>query len=422
MNVAGTGSPAGGGDAGASSAGDAGAPEPSSAGAPPATGDDDAVAQMAAWRERKALATCERQLRCIPLWPSLDDCLANADNWPDYSRYFGGVDQDVYFASKFTLADPAVLDACIDAVTNLPCDDSRTPYEACLDVLVPDVPRKQGDRCAHDSGYVMAPACDAGLVCTGSYFCDTCEPLPPASTEGQACDFDEDCAAGLACVRAACVPYASLPGAGEACSAPGVCRDGLECGSGGTCFLQSGEGAPCDPNDPDSCFRDLLCEVDAATGNPTCHAFGGPGATCARATGVGTAGCDENDWCVFATADAPTGTCGVAPLTAGPCALFGGDSTYFCPAGSYPDADQTSSTALPASCSCKPALGLGARCHADPECGQGYCGDADGDGDDDDLRCTALLPDGAPCSSASPNHCASEVCDPDTGTCGAQCQ
>lgn len=411
--------PGHGGDGGRSeeSANDAGGSAGSPAVAPSDAGTDDATRALYAWRERFAAASCARQLACRAFWSSQDDCLQWAKTYPDYARFFGGVDEDRAIASTHTLAAGAVLDGCIAAVTSAPCDDSRTPYEACLDVLVQKDARERGEPCAEYSPYIGPPRCGAGLVCAGVYPCLTCEPLPRAGVRGEACSTDEDCAPGLACVRAACREYASLPGQGESCAEAGTCRGALHCSVySERCVRPGAENDPCDPSEADTCLRDLTCSVDA-TGDGRCHAFAHRGGPCPRSVDASAASCDDDSWCVFETPDAPSGTCGIAPLSAGPCALYSQDSSYFCPVGTYAETSAADATTLPSACDCKPQRELGAPCDADVECLQGFCDGADSS----DRRCVPLLDDGAACTPATSTHCAAFAGCNATGTCGRAC-
>ncbi len=401
----------------------AGAPAESSAGAPAKSGAaapaGSGAGAMAAWRERLAAANCARDQRCGPLWPSEDDCLTEAATWPDYVRFFAGLDQDAYLASTHTLAAAGVLDACIAAVTGTPCDDFRTSYETCLGVLVPNAPRPSGEPCAYDSPFILAPACAPGLDCSEPYVCGVCEPLAPARNAGEHCSASQDCVAGLACVSAVCVPYASLPGEGEGCSGGGACRDGLACLSDSwLCARPAAENQPCEP-DANSCLRNLTCVSDPSTGNATCRRHARRGDACPRGSVYGSpAACDRSNWCVFATSDAATGTCDIAPLGAGPCSLFADDGGYCCPAGTYPDADLVPWTELPAACTCKPLLALGAPCEADLQCADGFCGGSEPSGP----QCVPPLTDGAACAPADAGHCAAgSRCDLESGACVAEC-
>jgi hypothetical protein len=327
-------------------------PVPSGAPADPAP--DDAALAFGAWRERLAAATCARELACWAFWSSEEDCLQAASTNPAYVRFFGGIDEDTYVTATHTLAPAPVLDACIAAVTTAPCDDSRTPYEACLDVLVQKDPRQRGEPCAEYSPYVDATACGVGLVCTGAYPSLTCEPLPPAATEGGTCGGDRDCAPGLACVRDVCRECTSLPGEGESCADTGTCRGALHCSIySELCVRPGAEHDACDSSEADSCLRDLTCILDATTGNASCHAFARRGDACPRSVDASAAACDDDSWCVFETPDAPSGTCGVAPTSAGPCALFAQDSSYFCPVGTDADPSSADSGSLPTSCNCE---------------------------------------------------------------------
>ncbi len=399
------------------SAGESGAAgTPSAAGAPSAV---EPVAAMAAWRSRLAAARCARDHRCGPLWSSAADCLEDANTWPAYVRFFGGIDEDEYLAATHTLAEPALLDACVNAVTGSPCDDSRSPYAACLGVLVPKTPRQSGEPCVYDSPYVLAPECASGLVCSEPYGCGICVPLPPPRVEGENCSRGEDCAFGLVCLARTCRPSSALPAEGEPCADSGACRSGLTCAlDSQLCVRVEAEDEPCDPG-AYSCLNDSTCVTDANTGSAQCRAYARRGDACPRVSTYGDGqACNRSNWCVFATADAPTGTCGIAPLAPGPCALFSDDSSYFCPVGTYPDAE-TDELEPPAACTCKPALELGARCESDLQCAHGYCGS---DRDGDDRRCVAFLRDGAVCAPKDLAHCASpRGCDAQAGTCIAAC-
>jgi hypothetical protein len=391
------------------------------AGAPAPAGafSNDAALALRAWRERLAAATCARQLACWAFWSSEDDCLQSANTYPDYARFFGGVDEDSAIASTHTLAGGAVLDGCIAAVTGSPCDDSRTPYAACLDVLVQKDARERGEPCAEYSPYLEATRCGVGLVCAGTYPCLTCEPLPRAGITGEACSASQDCAPGLACVRGACREYASLPGQGESCAEAGTCRGALHCSLySKRCVRPGAENDACDRTEADTCLRDLTCSADVAAGDARCHAFAPRGSPCPRSLGAAAASCDDDSWCVFETSDAPSGTCGIAPLSAGPCALFSQDSSYFCPAGTYADTSPADATTLPSACDCKPQRELGVPCDADVQCLQGFCDGAD----PSDHRCVPLLADGAACSPATSTHCAASAGCNATGTCGRACK
>jgi len=339
--------------------------------------------------------------------------------WPAYVRFFAGVDQDAYLASTHTLADAALLDACVNAVAVARCDDSRSPYEACLNVLVPKAPRQDGEPCVHDSPYILAPGCAPGLVCSEPYGCGVCVPLPPPGADGESCSGSADCASGLVCIASTCRAASALSGAGESCAGAASCQSGLTCAfDSEVCVPRQAEDEPCDP-DAYACLNDLTCVTDTDTGAATCRAYARRGDACPRVSIYGDRqACNRSNWCVFATPDATTGTCGIAPTTPGPCALFADDGSYFCPAGTYPDAD-LGELAPPAACSCKPTLELGARCQSDLQCGHGYCA-AGRDGEDG--CCVPLLPDGAVCAPNDIGHCASlRGCDADAGTCIAEC-
>jgi hypothetical protein len=389
------------------------------AGAAGASTSLEPVAAMAAWRTRLAAAECARELRCGSRWANEEDCVEDAETWPAYVRFFGGIDEDEYLASTHTLAPSALLDACIDAVTRTRCDDARSSYEACAGVLVAKAPRQSGEPCVYASPYVLAPACAPGLVCSEPYGCGVCVPLPPPHAEGETCTRSEDCAPGLVCLASTCRASSTLSAEGEPCDGARACRADLTCAfDSQRCVRLNGENEPCDP-DAYSCANDLTCVTDASTGEATCRAHARRGDACSRVATYGDGrACNRSNWCVFATPDAPAGTCGVAPAAPGPCALFADDSSYFCPAGTYPDVD-LAELAPPAACTCKPDLELGARCRADVQCGHGYCAT---DRDGDDGRCAPLLPDGASCTPDDGEHCASlHGCDADSGTCSAEC-
>lgn len=405
--------------AGASGVAAAGAAGVVAAGAAGAPGLGDPVAAMAAWRTRLAAANCAREQRCGPLWSSEDACLVDADMAPAYVRFFGGVDQDAYLASTHTLAAPAVLDACVTSVATTPCDDARSSYEACLSVLVPKAARESGEPCAYDSPYIQAPACAPGLVCSNPYGCGVCTPLPEPGTAGEACLSSTDCAAGLACVSSLCRASSTLSAEGSACDAASACQAGLTCAfDSQTCVRRAGEDEACDPS-AYACLQDLTCVADAASGLATCRPYARRGEACPRvSTYWDAAACDRSNWCLFATADAPTGTCGIASTAVGPCTRFADDVSYYCPVGSYPDTD-LQELGPPAPCTCVPLVELGGSCQSDVQCAHGFCATAD---DDEVGHCVPRLPEGAACAPNDLGHCASfRGCDADAGTCSAEC-
>jgi hypothetical protein len=374
-----------------------------SAGLAAAGRPEDGAASIGAWDQRVNRVACEREVRCGRFsavercmeWRNEPAMYATLGLDAAYASFFGGVDTLSYLATEYRPADEATLQACLDEITAGACDPSLFRPAVCEGTLVPKAPRAAGDACSAPSPYLPDRPCEKGLDC----ICGACLPVSDQSpAEGEPCEPGDDCEPGFTCLSLGSAPArcAPTPALGEPCSWD--CTEGA-CSSG-VCLPIRGLGEIC--NDTVVCQFDLTC----AEGRCVVSA-GLDGAPCTRDPGQ----CLR--FCVFPSADANEGTCGV-PSSTGPtpCSTFAGDGSPFCPAGTY----RAEPASDPNDCSCLPHLALGAACNDQTTfdawqapCGDAFCSNG---------TCVARYPAGSACVDGS--ECAvGLVCDTTTRTCAA---
>jgi hypothetical protein len=290
----------------------------------------------------------------------------------DYVRYFGGVSARAVTVQSYTLASEEDRRACLDAIAGAPCSQRITQIDACASILIPRRAITAGGTCNWGT-WAGAPACAPGLVCRGASgaACGTCTAAEYA--DGHPCDYDDDCQGGR-CLSTgdggwACGSPSSQKGVGEPCATFADCRDNLICtyGVDAVCVQWARVGEPCTPERSIFCVRGATCSTEVGTG--TCQPLLPDGAACPRGRDPARACLD---WCVFPSADAPEGTCGIPPSGPGPCAAYRDDHSLFCPAATYQEAEADAGP-YPATCMCRAQRPEGAACDAAVQCLTGLC-------------------------------------------------
>ncbi len=225
---------------------------------------------------------CPDSLRvCTPRYKLGEACKSNIDaECPDDARCFGGVCTPfVDVAAGDPCSDVARCPSgteCKDALCYTPRHDIAVGgaciYDTCDAGLVcklgfcyrPVTNVLVGGDCAHDQ-------CAAGLLCKAGLKCS----LP--AQEGDACQFPEECAAGLDCrwgvadTAGTCRPPLPLVNEGGVCG-DAHCAPGLVCATNevngmstpATCRRQGVAGDPCSVDV--ACRAPFVCRYPSATG------------------------------------------------------------------------------------------------------------------------------------------------------------
>jgi hypothetical protein len=273
-----------------------------------------------------AQALCDYEVRC-GLFADQAGCLAFGQTAPDATL------QPLLDSGKATF-DGVAAQACLDAISTVPCDQTqmaaRVVPDACSRFVrgtvamggaceqnaecqsgACDVPDCGSACCSGTCGAAQAPggsgdpcatrACDAGLACSTAS--DTCVPL---AGSGAGCTLPSDCDYGLGCAGGICQP---LPAVGQPCAA-GQCADvGAVCNASGTCVMLGLPGAPC--TTAADCSPYATCDV----ANGTCAALPTAGQAC-------TTECSDGSYC--------NGTCMVPGSDGAPCTRDGQCASRYC--------------------------------------------------------------------------------------------
>lgn len=308
------------------------------------------------------------------------------------------------FEPAFNLGTAAEQDACVAEVDASACSAPGTSGPACRTALAPTQLLTNGALC-HQPGTEYLGTCDVGLTC--SWDMQECGHCTALSGLAGACGNDTSCQEGLYCHdpnHTGSGTCAAEKGRNAACDGYGECVGNLVCaGPSGsrTCTERVGVNAACDDA---TCLGDLSCA--GASGSRTCVPYLALGATCTRNSEPPC-----GNYCVFATKDAPSGTCqtlSALPAAGQPCAYSG--SYGVCANGAYPQETENSAGGQTA-CECQPAQPNGQPCLRDSECtsevcvGVNYATTPTTPG-----ACTAKLANGQECNY-SDSHCQSDNCD-----------
>jgi hypothetical protein len=157
---------------------------------------------------------------------------------------------------------------CVDDVEN-PVNAGAYSYDAveagaCLHGL-----KKVAADCSTD-GDDEPDACDRFLV--------------GVKTQGQACEYDDECVSGLECYPESCT---KMPTAGQACLEWGMCAWEYFCGPDDLCLAYLGSGQVC--GDGLYCDDDLYCSEESQN----CRPYPGQGGDCADSYGS----CADDYYC-----------------------------------------------------------------------------------------------------------------------------
>jgi hypothetical protein len=253
-----------------------------------------------------------------------------------YLNYFGGVDILDHLQIEYELADEDDLADCVAAQRDVECATFQPSPPACKRALNPRMPRAAGQSCETDDPYLLAD-----LPCQGDLQCrhGVCEQRALAG-EGQSCERNDHCEAGLVCLNLTCrVPSRLGEPCGSSC-VEGVCVDSE---AGPTCVEALGLDESC--TDTSECQRDLACE----------------GGRCIAKTQLAGEPCVRNRdgclaFCVFETPDAPQGTCGDpsfdAPIA---CSFYDSNGSMYCPLGydSSAQGAEQNEFGYPTRCECR---------------------------------------------------------------------
>jgi hypothetical protein len=284
-------------------------------------------------------ALCTYEVRC-GLFADQASCLA-------YDLITVDANFAAVVASGKTTFDPDEAQACLDATTNLPCDQTtegaRVTADACTKVVTGtgsagdacsqnaecasascEIPDCQQECCQGMCIAAQAPAglgepcvtrmCDTGLQCSADT--QTCAPL---STAGTSCMLSDECAYGLGCANGTCK---MLPLVGEPCPDQVCAELGATCDASSTCAMVGLPGAACMISEDCSPYVTCdettdLCEALPTLGEPcttacsdgsfcnledgsggSCTAPGPDGATCKRNAECANEYCDDNGMCM----------------------------------------------------------------------------------------------------------------------------
>jgi hypothetical protein len=181
------------------------------------------------------------------------------------------------------------------------CADAGSAF-TCADLLGHKLP---------DACQVVAGNLADGAACSDDAQCKnklcrkkataTCGACSSPSAGGASCERTADCASGLACANAVCVPYGA---AGGTCDDAHPCNPTLTC-RGGTCAEALALGATCTATGDCGLLQGAVCHptkkvcvtVDTAAAGAACNAVGEGFAICAAK------GTCKNNVCLGAAAD-----------------------------------------------------------------------------------------------------------------------
>jgi hypothetical protein len=110
-------------------------------------------------------------------------------------------------------------------------------------------------------------ACSGGQQCQSGYcstlpalYCGSCAARP-AGAAGAACNLNQDCGIGLACINHACTAFGTL---NASCSDAAPCQPSLACVNG-ACVARIAVGGDC-KDKGNACFGDAVCFNNTCTG------------------------------------------------------------------------------------------------------------------------------------------------------------
>jgi hypothetical protein len=381
---------------------------PIEAGSPGEAAD---IVALSEWTRQLGAAICAKDTRCeSELGPTLANeaaCVASFVQGENWGLYFGGASSYATVTRYWAVAPDEVRAACLRAIEASTCVLRLDQIHACDGVLVPKNPIPAGGACVADSRWKVARPCATGFVCRGgsATACGACGPAQ--FPNGQACEYDDDCADGRCQLasdgRWVCGATDLLKAAGERCASFADCAGNLECtlGQVSTCVARAWVGEACGGAGLRSCVGGAECTAEGGEG--VCAPLLLDGAACPRVRDPSRA-CAN--WCLFPSPDAMEGTCGIAKAEPGPCAAFRADHSLFCPWNTYMEAGPDAGP-YPAPCACKERGERGAPCASDDQCAYGPCRSG---------ICTAPergIGDGCGISA----ECVSTYCDPATLRC-----
>jgi hypothetical protein len=283
-----------------------------------------------------AAALCDYEVRC-GLFADQMSCLAF-----DQTR-LGGAFQQLLDSGK-AIFDGAAAQACLDAIANMPCDQTqmavRVEPSACLHEVDGSV--GTGGACKQ-SGECQSGACAVGN-CGSACCAGTCEAAQAPAGSGEPC-VTRPCDVGLACSRTTGT-WVPLGGSGAGCTLDTDCDYGLGCPAG-RCKPLPAIGQMC----PQGVCADIGATCNAAM---TCVMVGLPGAPCQI----------DQDCSPFATCDVAMGKCAALPTLGEPCQTQCSDGSYC----NIVDGGSGAGT-------CTAPGSDGAPCTRDNQCASDYCSD-----------------------------------------------
>ncbi len=314
------------------------------------------TASVAGFLDEVARLTCSYEERCSATrgraYANEAECLVAQERRQQVCRVYtaGGLTCTQREALGRTLSPVTELQACLDQLTNLPCN---SPVEA------------------------TALSCLVRL-----------NPRPTDALVNEACGFSaagpKSCAPGLYCSgdgRLACSACLALKADGQACTDPGACQGQLclnqQCATRSALLL----GQACDPtcaNDTCACASGLQCATAGA--GFACLPKAAPGQAC-------TAGCQYPAEC---QGTAGNRTCVSLLATGSPCPLEGTRFEDFC--ATFFCRPNPQSTTM-GTCVDIPQVGEGAPCFNNGSCQAGFHPVRDANG----CTCTANTVAGGPC-------------------------
>lgn len=385
-------------------------------------------------------ASCGFDDRCVNLrgraFSSVAACRAsNADRNQLY-RLAYGVDAVGYYETHFNF-DAVKAKACVDKQRARACNDTAVTDVDCSGALTPRAAQANGAQC---NGELDSTA----LVCSNDSACDykdeeldnTCFVCLALKADGQTCGGGDECVSGFCSggtdgTDGSCGPSAPKQKA-QPCFRDDECLGALICtgtAANKICAERVALNAQCDVEGGEGrlCQVDLECVPTTSGGmTGTCQTPLADGAACQRNV-VSGANCAH--LCIFATADAASGTCGWPTALPGPgqaCVGLNGDARICALDDAvYPDFDVVVSnmTFEITRCECKTSVPTGGTCKFNEACVQpGRCVGGGFDFQTGMFRmgsCGAQLANGQNCRGDL--DCQSEWCVPVSANM-AQCQ
>jgi hypothetical protein len=356
------------------------------------TSQDD----IGAFMIRVLKAQCAFDQRCLatngPRHSSVAACEAAAEAL--FAAY------GTIYTSRWAAGGQAAQDTCVADLVAGACEaGTNVAPPSCKAALVEKNLLALGATCSSPGQSVLeAGNCGWDAECvTGSNGCGVCTASMQLAS-GEACGgSNQHCPQGLYCGGTPPTCRATV-GVGGACENYQACTGNLTCegSTNPTCQSRVAVGASCEEA---SCVQDAQCH--GAPGSRTCKVRLDDGVACGRTM----PGC--KNYCVFASADAATGTCQPlgAPPTSGPCALTGAYSTCKYPEA-YPDETRDGTGAVTA-CTCRARHATGS-CTSSQECTVSCEGINHGTTPPGPGTCSALKANGEPCNND--NECTSTFC------------